>query len=73
MSKITWDNLMNTIDDTWSYDLLGNVNDNYLVSLDMRTINDNAINESNGFRKRKHNERRHCQYEIEHDYKKYKY
>jgi hypothetical protein len=63
---------MNTIEDTWNYDLLGNISDNYLDSLDMRNINESR-EITNGIRKRKHNERRPCQYEMEYTYNRYKY
>ena len=57
MSKeVSWDSLMNVIDDTWSYELLGGQTDNYLLIAvdDSRLMRDEII--SNGFRKRKHNE-----------------
>ena len=54
MSNISWDNLMNTINSSWSKNLLGEINDNYLFNMDIKSI-ENGIDFNYGF-KRKFNE-----------------
>lgn len=72
MSNISWDNLMNTIDDTWNYDIHGYALDNYLDNVDVNKLYDTNLSE-NRFRKRKHDEKNPHEIEIEYSHKKYKY
>ena len=72
MSEISWDNLMNEIDNTWSYNLIGNLSDNYLGSIDERKIKECVI-QPNNFRKRKHTEQVPSEYTTDFYHKRYKY
>jgi hypothetical protein len=52
---ISWDSLMETIDETWNYDLHGCSSDNFIHNIDNTKIDNSELTE-NRFRKRKHTE-----------------
>jgi hypothetical protein len=72
MSELSWDNFLNDIENTWSYNLLGNLSDNYLGSYDDIEIKECVIR-TNNFRKRKHTEQVPSGYTIYFYINRFKY
>jgi hypothetical protein len=72
---ISWDSLMETIDETWNYELHGCSSDKFILNIDKINNKVNFELTENRFRKRKHNELDDCSFDSSKyiPFKKYKY